>query len=190
MSQKLQVRQMYEIEISALQLVFGNGETADYPEALTNGRVNYVIFENLVRDLSGLKKTTGIDHLDESGARYEQKAYKDPDLHPSDADAFRFSPSNTFGANNNGPKVKRLLSENRYDDALSFLRTVKNGYDSIDFFVFTNSGGYSPEIPFRFFIIEKEIVLDNLDQNDPRYVSKQSLFNILKPEVVRLTWDE
>jgi len=186
----LDTNQMYEVHVEGLYLTFTNGSKVFYPESLYNGRVNYVVFEWLVRDLAGLLDGSGSDHKDISGNKYEQKSYEDPELHPKSSDKFRFSPSHTFGANNQGKLMKTLLAEGKYQEALDYLKTCTNGYDSTDFFVFDNTGKFSPSIPFRFFIMAKDTVLEHLDPSDPRYASKQALFGVLKPKVVTLTWDK
>lgn len=173
---------MYEINIKRLALVLADDRELVFPEALSNGRANYVIFENLVRHFTGLVKTKGSDHKDEDGKNYEQKAYEDPELYPRSSDLFRFSASNTFGANNQGPKIKALLEAGEYDAALEICK--KTGYDKNDFYIFTNSGSYKPTIPFRYFIVPKTDLLNFLDSEDPRMVSRSHLISLIKSKVV------
>ena len=173
---------MYEIRVARLALVLGDGSEKVFPEALASGRANYMLFEALVRDFSGLERTTSSDHKDAEGRTYEQKAYEDPELYPKSKDLFRCSSSSTFGANNDGPKVKKFLENNDYASALELCKV--KGYNKNDFYIFTNSGSFRPEIPFRYFIIPKEDLIAELDSEDPRMISKTKLFNMVKSKVV------
>jgi hypothetical protein len=185
---KFRVNVMYEVPIKSVDLIFGN-QKSFYPEVLSNGRGNYLIFEALVRELTGLEKANGCDHKDESGQRYEQKSYKDRELHPKEPDCFRVSPSSTFPANNNGPKIRALLDANDYHGALELCKKIKNGYNNIDFFVLTNTGGFRVDIPMRFFVLSKDTMLAHLSDTDPREVSLQSLLSILEPKIIRFPWN-
>ena len=173
---------MYEIRVDRLALVLADGSEKLFPDALASGRANYMLFEALVRDFAGLEKTTGSDHKDSTGRTYEQKAYEDPELHPGSKDLFRCSSSSTFGANNDGPKVKRFLENNDYASALELCKV--KGYNKNDFYIFTNSGGFRPEIPFRYFIVPKDDLVSELDSEDPRLISKTKLFNMIESKVV------
>jgi hypothetical protein len=151
----LQTRVLYEVGIVKQVLVLRNGEEKNYPEVLANGRANYITFEWLIRDLVGLEKTTGSDSKNSEGLMYEQKAYKDPELHPTDPDLFRVSSSSTFGANNLGPMVNKLVTDGKYAEAFEIVN--ETGYSKNDFYILTNTGGFNPSIPLRFVILEKNI---------------------------------
>lgn len=179
----LETQVLYEVGIEKQVLVLRDGSEKNYPETLSNGRANYIVFEWLVRDLAGLTKTTGSDSKDSMGRTYEQKAYKDPEIHPNDGDLFRVSSSSTFGANNHGPTVNRLVRESKYDEAFSIVN--ETGYSKNDFYILTNTGGYSPSIPLRFVILEKDVLVANLDDVDPRLISKDVILNkIIKSKIV------
>jgi hypothetical protein len=180
--------QRYELDLESLDLKLKTGDPLSMTEALASGRANYIIFENLVRKITGLDEGKGCDHQDENGRRYEQKAFSDVDLYPSSKDTFQVSPSSTFPANNNGPEIQRLLDAGKYLDALEVCKTVKNGYNSNDFYVLTNTANFRPTVPFRYFIVESKELLRHLSKADPREVSKESLFAVLKPKIIRLTW--
>lgn len=173
---------MYEIRIEKLSLVLGDGTEKIFPDALASGRANYMLFEALVRDFAGLEKTTSSDHKDGAGKTYEQKAYEDPELYPKSKDLFRCSSSSTFGANNDGPKVKALLSAGDYEGALELCKS--KGFNKNDYYIFTNSGNYKTDVPFRYFIIPKDVLVENLDSEDPRLISKTRLFGMVKSKVV------
>lgn len=173
---------MYEMELDRLVLKTKSGKEFVFPEALSNGRANYIIFESLIRSITGLQKTSGSDHQDNLGRKYEQKSYEDPELYPTSKDLFRCSSSSTFSANNHGPKVDAFVDAGEYAKALEVC--MKTGYNKNDFYIFTNTGGYEPRVPFRFFLLDKEKLLSNLDSKDPRLVSKTVLFGMLKSKVV------
>lgn len=173
---------MYEIGIAKLALHLTDGSEKVFPDALASGRANYMLFEALVRDFADLTKTTGSDHKDSDNKIYEQKAYEDPELYPRAKDLFRCSSSSTFGANNNGPIVKRMLLEGDYAGALELCKIT--GYSKNDFYVFTNSGSFKPDVPFRYFIIPSSTVVANLDSEDPRLISKNNLLGMIKSKVV------
>ena len=173
---------LYEIGIQKLSLTFSDNTEMSFPEALASGRANYMIFEALVRENAGLGKTKGSDHEDEMGRKYEQKAYEDPELHTKSKDLFRCSASSTFGANNNGPKIKKLLEDGNYQGALDIC--MRTGYEKNDFYVFSNSGNFKPAVPFRYFIVPQNLVVQNLDSDDPRMISRSRLFSMIESKVV------
>ena len=178
---KVETYTLYEMELDRLVLNTKSGREFVFPEALSNGRANYIIFESLIRNITGLVKTSGSDHKDELGKKYEQKSYEDPDLYPKSEDLFRCSSSSTFSANNHGPKVDAYIEKGEYEKALELCKST--GYNKNDFYIFTNTGRYAPSVPFRFFIVEKKVLLENLDLKDPRLVSKTVLFNMLKSKI-------
>ena len=165
---------LYEVEIESLILTLKNGKKYEFPDTLANGRANYILFEELVRTLTGLKKTTGSDHTAPDGTRYEQKAFMDPVLYPGDEnDYFQTSASSTFPANNNGPRIKRLLESNDYESALKIC--CETGYDHNAFYIYTNTKKFKATVPLKFFTVPTEVVLSNLNPNDPREVSRKAL---------------
>ena len=179
----LKTQVLYEVGIEKQVLILRDGSERNYPETLSNGRANYIVFEWLIRDLAGLTKTTGSDSKDSMGRTYEQKAYKDPELHPNDDDLFRVSSSSTFGANNYGPLVNRLVKTGNYAEAFDIVN--QTGYSKNDFYILTNTGGFTPSIPLRFVILEKELLVSNLDKFDPRLISKNVILNnIIKTKIV------
>ena len=161
---------LYETTIAQVVVKLTDDRSFEFDEVLSNGRASYVIFENLVRELTGLVKATGSDHKDDLGRKYEQKAYPDIDLWPRDKDLFRCSASSTFGANNNGPRIKRLLDDGDYEGALEICR--ETGYDKNDFYIFTNTSKFVPSVPFRFVCMTAQDVLANVDKDDPRLISR------------------
>jgi hypothetical protein len=167
---------LYEVPIATLTLKLTSGETYDFPETLSNGRANYILFEELIRSLTGLHKTTKSDHVSTEGLRYEQKAYFDVVKFPGlDHDLFQTSASSTFGANNNGPRIKKLLENSEYEEALRICSDT--GYFKNDFYIYTNTRGFSPDIPFRYVVVPKTEVLNSLDSKDPRLISRTSFLS-------------
>ena len=173
---------LYELGVKRLNLITSNGKIFSFPEALRNGRSSYVIFENLIRELTGLESVRHFDHIDQKGNIYEQKSYKDPQIHPKSSPEFQCSSSNTFGANNYGPKVKKLLKKGDYPGALKLCKDLS--YKEIDFFIFTNTSQWSPKVPLRFFMVSKANVLKSLSKTDPRLVCRDRLMATLRRKTV------
>lgn len=173
---------MYEVQIESLKLNLKNGKSYEFPDTLANGRANYILFEELVRALTGLRKTTGSDHTGQNGRIYEQKAYKDTVLYPgTEHDLFQTSASSTFGANNKGPVIKKLLEANDYESALKICR--KTGYDKNDFYIYTNTKSFQPTVPLKYFVVPTVDVISNLDPSDPRLISRKTLLAKIKNTV-------
>lgn len=173
---------LYEIGITRLVLQLSNGTDLAMDKALANGRANYVIFEELIRHFTGLLETTGSDHKDSGGKTYEQKSFPDAELHPKSPDLFRMSSSSTFGANNHGPKVKAFLDSGDYEAALELCKTT--GYNKNDFYIFTNTGGFKPDSTLRYIILPKTEVIEHLDSEDPRLISRSTVLGLAKSKVV------
>lgn len=174
---------LYEVEIDRLVLLLQDGREFSFPETLSNGRASYVLFESLVRELTGLAKTTGSDHIDDQGRTYEQKAYTDHELFPHGKDLFQCSASSTFAANNRGPVINRLLEDGDYESALEICR--ETGYSKNDFYIFSNTRDYRPDVPFRFIVMTSESVVSMLDTTDPRMISRCAVLSTVK-ETIRL----
>jgi len=172
---------LYEVEIDRLVLVLTDGREFSFPETLSNGRSSYVLFESLVRELTGLEKTRGSDHIDSEGRTYEQKAYLDLELFPRGADLFQCSASSTFGANNRGPIIKRLLEAGDYASALEIC--METGYSKNDFYIFSNTRDFRPDVPFRFVVLQAEQVIALLDKSDPRMISRQAVLDTVSRTV-------
>jgi hypothetical protein len=173
---------LYEVQIESLVLTLKNGSKYEFPDTLANGRSNYILFEELVRALTGLTKTAGSDHTALDGTKYEQKAFKDTILYPGEKnDLFQTSASSTFGANNNGPRIKRLLETNDYESALKICRVT--GYDHNDFYIYTNTKGFKPTVSMKYFVVPTIDVISNLNPSDPRQISRKKLLAKIKKSV-------
>jgi len=173
---------LYEVGIESLILTLKNGNQFEFPDTLANGRANYILLEELIRKITGLMKTSGSDHTASNGTKYEQKAFNDSNLYPEDKyDLFQTSASSTFGANNNGPRVKRLLDTNDYESALKICRVT--GYDHNDFYIYTNTKGFKPTVPLKYFVIPTIDVISNLNPSDPRLISRKILLSKIKKTV-------
>lgn len=173
---------MYEVGIKSLILTLNNGTQYEFPDTLANGRANYILFEELIRKITGLKKTSVSDHIASDGTKYEQKAFNDIVLYPNEKhDLFQTSASSTFGANNNGPRIKRLLETNDYESALKICRVT--GYDHNDFYIYTNTKGFKPTVPLKFFIVPTIDVISNLNPSDPRKISRKVMLAQIKKNV-------
>lgn len=173
---------LYEVAIESLILTLKNGKQYEFPDTLANGRANYILFEELVRALTGLIKTAGSDHTSPTGTKYEQKAFKDTVLYPgTENDLFQTSASSTFGANNDGPRIKRLLAANDYESALKICRVT--GYDHNEFYIYTNTRGFKPTVPLKYFVVPTVDVISNLNPSDPREISRKTLLAKIKKTV-------
>jgi hypothetical protein len=167
---------MYEVQIKALALTLKSGKSYEFPDTLKNGRANYILFEELIRAITGLTKEKQSDHVSSTGKKYEQKAYADPEAYPeSKFDYFQTSASSTFAANNNGPRIKKLLEASSYEEALQICKDT--GYSKNDFYIYTNTSGFSVEIPFRYVVIPVSDVLKMIDKNDPREISRKEILS-------------
>lgn len=170
---------LYEFELVGLSLHLGGGVTLDVSDVLGNGRSNYVMFQKLAGLLAGLTPYSeggAADLVGPDGAAYEVKAYLDPEAHPGTGrkvDAIHTAASATFGPNNLGPVIARLLAAGDYAAALQ--RCCETGFDRADYYLYTNTRSYTPGTPFRFLILATETILSLLDQTDPRIVSRRAL---------------
>lgn len=173
---------LYEIEISALLLEFADGTQWDVTPTLENGRANYILFQHLVAQLSGLSENSeggDSDLIDDGGRGYEVKSYKDPEVWPKGRyDNIHTAASSTFGPNNLGPAIKKMLAEDRYDDALELCR--QTGYDKNAYYIYTNSSKYKPRVPFRYFVVPTPDLLSALSEDDPRRVDRRTLLQMMK----------
>ena len=164
---------LYEVKIESLQLTLSSGPKLEFPEMFANGRASYVMFEQLVRYLTGLEKSKGSDHQLSQNARCEKKEFSDIELYPkTTSDYFQTSASSTFPANNFGPTIKKLLESNDYQGALRICK--ETGYNHNDFYIYTNTKGFKNEVPFRYVVVPTSFILSNLNPLDPREISRKA----------------
>lgn len=164
----------YEVAVGKLTITMGN-EEFDASLLLENGRASYILFEHYVREKLGLLPTTGSDHGDLQGLKYEQKSYVDEAL--SDKDLFHTASSSTFGANNHGPTIKKMLLEGRYDEAKALVLSL--GPDKNDFYVYTNTGRFDrARTNLKITVVPKDLVVENLDKSDPRLISRATILGL------------
>lgn len=174
---------LYELPLTSLTLTIGGGIPVDASLLLSSGRANYILFQDLVARCAGWQRgSEGGDSdlvtADEQTA--EVKAFYDRETHPSTAAKFEqvhTAASSTFGPNNNGPKVKRLLAAGDYQAALTLCK--ETGYDKNAFYVYTNTRGFTSKVPFRYLILPTAVVLANLSLNDPREISRSRLRSLV-----------
>jgi len=176
-----QTHVLYEIELAALVLQFANGTTLDFTFALTTGRANYIMFQALVAHFTGLignSEGGKADLRDDAGHAFEVKSYKDPLLHSAARDdLFHTAASSTFGPNNHGPTINRLVRAGDYKGALRICMDA--GYGHNDYYVYTNTAQFGLAVPFRYFILPVADVLALLSTTDPRLVSRRQLLAAL-----------
>ena len=181
----LSLNVIYELPIDKFVLRLTDGREFYYPETLSNGRVNYVLFEHLVREFTSLHKSSKSDHVDPASIEiYEQKAYTDPSADLANKkDLISVSSSNTFQANKYGKLITNLLKMGNVEEAEKLIYT--HGYSKNDFYVLTNTANYAPSYPFRFFIVTTAELITCLDEQDPRFASRAKLLNnILRTEAL------
>jgi len=183
---------LYEANFKGLYLELDSGAKLDMNFALKNGRSSYIIFEHLVSLLSGLKANSqggDADLASSAGIKYEVKAYKDPVAHPTVRDdLFHTGASSTFGANNIGqnvinPALKRAREnpETRSEEYAIALEACMNaGYSHNDYYVYTNTAQYEFGTPFRYIVIPTAKVIELLDSNDPRLISRSAILGMAK----------
>ncbi|MCW2633646.1 MAG: hypothetical protein JWQ99_13 [Blastococcus sp.] len=178
---------LYELDIDSLTLNLSTGPSLDVTATLSNGRASYILFQHLVSRLSGLRENSeggSSDLIDHEGRGYEVKSYRDPELWPKPAaDWFHTGASSTFGPNNHGPRIKKLLDAGDYAQALEICKL--SGFDKNAFYIYTNTSGYDASIPFRYFVIPTETVLATVSKSDPRRISRRALLAMLT-DTVRL----
>jgi hypothetical protein len=166
---------LYEGPIDGLRLdAFGT--TIDVTHTLSNGRSSYVLFQFLVAFCLGLDGNSegGDSDLCSGDTKIEVKAYADPTLRPSaNLDWFHTAASSTFGPNNRGPEVKGLLAAGKYQAALEVCR--ETGFAKNDFYVYTNTSGYRPDVPLRFIALPTDTVLSLLSTQDPRLINRRDV---------------
>lgn len=185
-TQSRKLNTMYEVDLKGLTVKIGDMDI-DISTILSNGRSSYLIFETLVAKFTGLKPGTQggtSDLTDENGNGYEVKAYIDEDnvnARRSNVDYFHTAASSTHSGNNlNGP-ILSLLNADKYDDAFAICN--ETGYAKNKYYIYTNTREYTTDIPFRFFIVTKNSVIQNLSDKDPRLVSRKGLLNKVKKTV-------
>jgi hypothetical protein len=153
------------------------GQRLDVTSLLGNGRGSYLVFQHIVATAAGLRANSegnGSDLTDDNGRMYEVKAFKDVDLHPNARhDWFHTAASATFGPNNLGPTVKRLVNDGRYADAFELCRAT--GYAKNEYYIYTNTSGFRPSVPLRFVVVPTAVVTACLSPTDPRLVSRRLL---------------
>lgn len=176
---------LYELKLRRLLLELDRGDEFDASHLLANGRANYILFENLIADVSGLLPNSqggASDLCDHEERGYEVKSYKDPALHPSARNEyFQTSASSTFPANNHGPTIKHLLRDGDYDGALKICR--ETGFDKNDYYIYVNSAQFDMSIPLRYVVVPTSDVLDLLSKKDPRLISRQEILKRVRNTV-------
>jgi hypothetical protein len=146
------------------------------------------MFERLVRDLFGLRQAKGSDHVDPvTGLMYEQKSYVDPE-HPAYkvGQVFQTSASSTFGANNVyrdelGPlrlPGKSFRESGTWEAALKICQ--RTGYNKNDGYIYTNTGGFTMNYPFRCMMFPKQTVLSLLSKDDPRFIRVEQMLSMAR----------
>lgn len=178
-------RVLYEVRLKGLVLTLDGGDSFDATHLLGNGRANYILFENFVAQCAGLRPNSqggASDLVDSSGKGYEVKSYRDPALHPDPRhDLFHTAASSTFGPNNHGPTINRLLREGKYEEALQIC--MDSGYSKNAFYIYLNTAQYKVEVPLRYMIVPTSDVLRLISSRDPRQISRTALLDLAKEKI-------
>ena len=158
---------------------YGKGCKLEVDKTLSNGRTNYLIFEELIRKLTGLQPNSSddfIDHVDSKGVKYEQKSFRDETIYKSDH--LIHCAKSSFFANNSGQNpYSEELRLGGYRRAKNFL--IRECYSKADFYIFTNTSRFSDNRLFKYFVVSSEDLINNLDGKDPTKVSRNNLLNLV-----------
>lgn len=177
---------LYEVKLKGLVLEIDRGRKFDATHLLANGRANYILFENFVAQCAGLSPNSqggASDLCDSRGRGYEVKSYKDPESFPGVRnEKFHTAASSTFGPNNHGPTINRLLHSGNYSKALEICR--ESGFDKNDFYIYVNSAQYNISIPLRYMILPTSKVLALLSKDDPRLISRSDILALSRKKVI------
>ena len=173
---------LYEVQVNQLILNYGDEKEFDASLLLSNGRANYILFESFVGsfvELTGNSQGGNSDLVDAHDQGYEVKSFRDVTSYPEKKhDWFHTAASSTFGPNNNGPKIKKLLCEGKYVEALKICR--QTGYDKNEFYVYANTAQFKVINPLQFIIIPTAIVLKLISKADPRQISRREVLKLAK----------
>lgn len=178
----LELHTLYEIPIKSLDLIYGGRRKIELLSTLRNGRGSYLIFEALIRDLTGLKQGKKADHVDRRGNLYEQKSFVDLQNKPKNQGRIHTGASALF-ANNSGASAYKALLEKQ--DYLGAMNTCKRlGYSSNSFYIYTNTGEFNPKIPLRFMTVESKWVIKNVNSDNPAILQRSVLLKSVKKSIV------
>ena len=166
---------LYQLPIGKLLLTIGDNFGWDITRALRNGRSSYTLFEDLVGFCTGLAAGSRGTDLAEG---YEVKSFQDEELHPKSADWFHTAASTTGYGNKRDGEISSLVAAGNYKAALK--RCGELGYDKNKAYIYTNTGGFLPTIPFRYVIVPKSEVLRLLSKDDPRLISRRAILSLVK----------
>jgi hypothetical protein len=171
---------LFEAVLQRLVVEFDDGLELDVSEAMANGRSNYEIVQRLIAGCLGLSRNSEgakSDLVDEFERGYEVKSYKDPLTHPKKRDEnVHTAASSTFGPNNHGPTIKRLLQAGKYAEALKICK--ETGFDKNEFYIYVNSGQFNFQVPLRFIIVPTSDVLRHLSATDPRVIARKDILGL------------
>ena len=176
---------LYEVRLQSLILTTEKGTQFNASKLLANGRANYILFENFIAHLIGLRSNSqgaASDLCDSLGRGYEVKSFRDIDAHPSSKhDEFHTAASSTFGPNNHGPKVKKFLEDGEYERA--FKLCCETGFDKNDFYIYVNSAQFNILRPLKFIVIPTTDVMARVSRDDPRKISRREILDLARETV-------
>jgi hypothetical protein len=175
---------LYQLPLGQLELSLGGGVRIDVTDLLSSGRANYLLFQQLVARCTGWGSGSEGGDSDltlPGGLGAEVKAFYDADAYPAATakhTTIHTAASSTFGPNNNGPKVKRLLAAGDYPGALALCAST--GYDKNAYYVYTNTRGYKAGTPLKYLVVPTAAVAANLSKQDPRIIDRGALLKLVR----------
>jgi len=178
----LQQHVLYEISLKSLELTFGKNRKMDLMSTLRNGRGSYLIFEALIRNLTGLQQGKKADHVDSKGNLYEQKSYVDLDNKPRSKGNIHTGASSLFASNSGAREYKKLLLDKNYKSAMTTCK--KLGYSSNSFYIYTNTGEFNRLVPFRFITVKTSWVVGNVNGDNPAILKRELLLKSISKRIM------
>lgn len=178
----LDLHVLYEIPIRSLELTFGTKKRLDLLSTLSNGRGSYLVFEALIRELTGLVQGKKADHANGQGKLFEQKSFVDLDNKPRNQGKIHTGASALFANNSGARAYKELLKNHDYVEAMKTCK--KLGYASNSFYIYTNTGEYNVKVPFRFITVESKWVIDNVERDNPAILMRKKLLDSIVSKTV------
>ena len=178
----LDLHVLYEIPIKSLELTYGTKKRMDLLSTLSNGRGSYLVFEALIRELTGLVQGKKADHVNAKGKLFEQKSFVDLENKPRSQGKIHTGASALFANNSGARAYKELLKNHDYLEAMETCK--KLGYASNAFYIYTNTGEFNVKVPFRFITVESKWVIDNVEMDNPAILMRKKLLDSIASKTI------
>ncbi len=178
----LELHVLYEIKVKTLDLSFGSNKKLNVLSTLSNGRGSYLIFESLIRNITGLKQGKKADHVNGKGELFEQKSFVDLENKPRNQGKIHTGASALFANHSGARAYKKLLKNHNYFEAMETCK--KLGYASNSFYIYTNTGEFNVKVPFRFITVESKWVIDNVEMDNPAILMRKKLLDSIASKTI------